>query len=253
MDATDVELRVLGCLIEKQRTTPDTYPLSLNSLRLACNQSTNRDPVVSYDEEQIRVALAGLSRKGWARLASGRGTRVVKYRHLFDEALGLSHAQCSLLAVLMLRGPQTPGELKQRTDRLHPFSSLHEVDDVLEALVERELVARLPRRPGQKETRYRHLLGGEGAATDEDEGEGETAAPGGRLADLEARLERVEEQLESVLAALGSAPPDALAVDADEVAVVGSNGVTAEPAADDVEPAVDGDEDVVPRTSEDPV
>jgi uncharacterized protein len=250
MDATDVELRVLGCLIEKQRTTPDTYPLSLNSLRLACNQSTNRDPVVSYDEEQIRVALAGLSRRGWARLASGRGSRVVKYRHLFDEALGLSHAQCSLLAVLMLRGAQTPGELKQRTDRLHPFASLQEVDDVLESLIERELVARLPRRPGQKETRYKHLLAGDGAAADEED---EAAPPGGRLADLEARLARVEEQLESVLAALGSASPDTLAVDADEVAAVGSYGVPTQSAADDIEAAVDGDEDVVSRAAEDPI
>ena len=173
MDATDVELRVLGCLIEKQRTTPDAYPLSLNSLRLACNQATNRDPVVSYDEETIRVALAGLSRRGWARLASGRGSRVVKYRHLLDEALGLSHAQCSLLGVLMLRGAADARRAQAAHRAPASVRLAQEVDDVLEGLIERELVARLPRRPGQKEMRYRQLLGGNGEEARR--GEGETA------------------------------------------------------------------------------
>jgi uncharacterized protein YceH (UPF0502 family) len=237
VDATDVELRVLGCLIEKQRTVPDAYPLSLNSLRLACNQATNRDPVVEYDEVTIRVALAGLSRRGWARLASGPGSRVVKYRHLFDEAVGLSHAEVSLLAVLMLRGAQTPGELKQRTERLHPFASLKEVDGVLERLIERELVARLPRRPGQKETRYRHLLSGDAAAAAEADAEGEVGDE--QFAELESRLARVEEQLASLLESLGrSAAPDALAVDADEVAAVGDDGVGTRAAADDVDDPV---------------
>ena len=124
MDADAIEIRVLGCLIEKQRTTPDAYPLSLNALRLACNQATNRDPVVDYDEQAIRSALERLSRKGWTRLASGAGSRAAKYRHLLDDAVGVSPAEISLLAVLMLRGPQTPGELKQRAERLHPFASL---------------------------------------------------------------------------------------------------------------------------------
>src|ERR671933_866824 len=115
MDADPVEIRVLGCLIEKQRTTPDAYPLSLNSLRLACNQSTNRDPVVDYDEPTIRAALDRLARKEWARLASGPGSRAVKYRHLLDEALRLADDEIAVLTVLMLRGPQTPGELNQRT------------------------------------------------------------------------------------------------------------------------------------------
>jgi uncharacterized protein len=220
MDATDVELRVLGCLIEKQRTTPETYPLSLNSLRLACNQATNRDPVVEYDEETIRVGLAALSRRGWARLASGPGSRVAKYRHLLDEALGLSHAELSLLGVLMLRGAQTPGELKQRTERLHPFASLSEADGVLERLIERELVARLPRRPGQKETRYEQLLGADAtAASPPAEVDGEV--PDDRLSQLETRLARVEEQLDSLLESLGrSETTGALAVDADEVATI---------------------------------
>ena len=122
MDADAVEIRVLGCLIEKQRTTPDTYPLTLNALRLACNQATNRDPVVDYDEETIREALQRLWRKEWARLASGQGSRAVKYRQLVQDTLGLADDEISVLCVLMLRGPQTPGELKQRTDRLHPFA-----------------------------------------------------------------------------------------------------------------------------------
>ena len=152
---------MVGCLIEKQRTTPDVYPLSVNALRAACNQTTNRDPVVSYDEPTIRTALDRLSRLGWVRLASGPGSRAAKYRHLLDEALGLSGAEISLLAVLMLRGPQTPGELNQRTDRLYRFAGLDEVEETLEAMAARELVARQPRRPGQKEDRYAHLLGGE--------------------------------------------------------------------------------------------
>ena len=109
MDADAVEIRVLGCLIEKQRTTPDTYPLTLNALRLACNQATNRDPVVDYDEETIRDALQRLWRKEWARLASGQGSRAVKYRQLVQETLGLADDEISVLCVLMLRGPQTPG------------------------------------------------------------------------------------------------------------------------------------------------
>ena len=159
MSADAVELRVLGCLIEKQRTTPDVYPLSLNALRLACNQSTNREPVVDFDEPAIRDALQRLSAKGWVRLASGPSSRAVKYRHLFDEAVGLSASEISLLTVLMLRGAQTVGELKSRTDRLHRFGSLAEVDETLHALAGRELVVRLERRPGQKEERWEHSLG----------------------------------------------------------------------------------------------
>jgi uncharacterized protein YceH (UPF0502 family) len=149
----------MGCLIEKQRTTPDVYPLSLNALRAACNQTTNRDPVVSYDEPTIRAGLDQLSRLGWVRLASGPGSRAVKYRHLLDDALGVGDAELALLAVLMLRGPQTSGELNQRTERLYRFGSLAEVEKTLEAMAARDLVARQPRRPGQKEDRFAHLLG----------------------------------------------------------------------------------------------
>jgi len=154
------ELRVLGALIEKRRTTPDAYPLSVNSLRLACNQATNRDPVVEYDEHTVLDALERLGRRGWTRLASGAGSRSRKYRHLFDEALDLADDELSMLAVLMLRGPQTPGELKQRTDRLHSFADLAAIEDTLLQLLDRELAARLPRRPGQKEQRYVQLLDG---------------------------------------------------------------------------------------------
>ena len=160
MEPDAVEIRVLGCLIEKQRTTPDAYPLTLNSLRLACNQSTNRDPVVEYDESTIRAALERLGRRKWTTLASWSNRRAMKYRHTFDSALGLSDAEIALLCVLMLRGPQTPGELKQRSDRLHAFAGLDELEETLHGLIDRDLVARLPRRPGQREERYRQLLGG---------------------------------------------------------------------------------------------
>jgi uncharacterized protein len=169
VDLTAAEIRVLGCLLEKQRTTPEAYPLSLNALRLACNQSTNRDPVVDYDEATIRDALHRLSRRRWARLASGPGSRAPKYRHLLDEALGLPQDEVAILCVLMLRGAQTPGELKQRTERLHPLADLGAVHAALDRLIERELAVRLDRRPGQKEERYAQLLG--------DDGEEPSAAP----------------------------------------------------------------------------
>jgi uncharacterized protein YceH (UPF0502 family) len=159
VDLTAPEIRVLGCLLEKQRTTPEAYPLSLNALRLACNQSTNRDPVVDYDEQTIRDALHRLSRRRWARLASGPGSRAPKYRHLLDDALALPEDELSMLCVLMLRGAQTPGELKQRTERLHPLADLGAVQDTLERLIGRGLAVRLQRRPGQKEERYAQTLG----------------------------------------------------------------------------------------------
>jgi uncharacterized protein len=158
LDLDPVEVRVLGCLIEKQRTTPDQYPLSLNALRNACNQTTNRDPVVSYDEELIRGALQKLGRRRYTRLASGHGSRAAKYRHLLDEALGIDAAEQALLAVLLLRGDQTPGELKQRTERMQAFRDMAELQDVLTRMIDRDLVAQLARRPGQKEERYRHRL-----------------------------------------------------------------------------------------------
>jgi uncharacterized protein YceH (UPF0502 family) len=156
------EMRVLGCLLEKQQTTPDAYPLTLNSLRLACNQSTNRDPVVDYDEVTVRDAAQRLGRRGWARLASYHGSRSPKYRQLLDDALGLAPDERALLCVLLLRGPQTLGELKQRSERLYTFADLRSVESALDRLTDRELGHWLERRPGQKEARYTHLLAEEG-------------------------------------------------------------------------------------------
>jgi uncharacterized protein len=156
MDLDAAEVRVLGCLIEKQRTTPDVYPLSLNGLRAACNQSTNRDPVVAYDDDEIRAALHRLGRRGWTRLASG--ARAPKYRHLLDEKPGLARDEQAVLAVLMLRGPQTLGELRTRTERMQPFADSAELVAVLNRLGERGFAELQARRPGQKEQRYAHLL-----------------------------------------------------------------------------------------------
>jgi uncharacterized protein len=156
MDLDAAEVRVLGCLIEKQRTTPDVYPLSLNGLRTACNQTTNRDPVVSYDDDTIREALRRLARRGWTRLASG--ARAAKYRHLLDEKPGLARDEQALLAVLMLRGPQTPGELRARSERMQRFPDAAAMEQTLGRLIERGFAVRQPRRPGQKEERYAHLL-----------------------------------------------------------------------------------------------
>ena len=203
MDADAVEIRVLGCLIEKQRTTPDAYPLSLNSLRLACNQSTNRDPVVDYDERTIKAALDRMSNRGWTRFASGASSRALKYRHLLNEALGLSDEELALLAVLMLRGPQTLGELKQRSDRMHRFGSLEDVARTLEGLAERELTTRLQRRPGQKEDRYAQLLGGEAEETAPEHVPAHTDDGDDRLGNLEQRIARLEQAMDEVLSRLG--------------------------------------------------
>ncbi|HET6868723.1 MAG TPA: YceH family protein [Solirubrobacteraceae bacterium] len=170
-ELTPPEQRVLGCLIEKRWTTPDQYPLSLNGLRLACNQSTNRDPVTNYDETTVREAAQRLCLYGLARLASGHGSRSTKYRHLAEEALGLGREELAVLAVMLLRGPQTPGELKARSERMAPLASLDDVERVIGTLTEREYVRRIGRRPGQKEDRFEQLLGG---GPDRDGG----AAPG---------------------------------------------------------------------------
>jgi uncharacterized protein YceH (UPF0502 family) len=198
VDADAVEIRVLGCMIEKQRTTPDAYPLTLNALRAACNQTTNRDPVVSYDEPTIRAALLRLSQRGWARLASGPGSRSVKYRHLLGDALELGDAELAVLCVLMLRGGQTPGELKARTERMQAFESLGELHETLEGLISRELVARLPRRPGQKEERFVQLLGGEGEAAEAAEPERPGDGVEERLSRLEADVAALRRAVESL-------------------------------------------------------
>lgn len=193
MNLDAVELRVLGCLLEKERTTPDQYPLSLNALRLAANQSTNRDPVVDYDEATIRAALDRLGNRGYTRLASGPGSRAAKFRHLLPDALQLTPSQLALLAVLVLRGPQTAAELRTRSERLYPFASVPDVEETLRSLGERELVRQLPRRPGEREERWTQLLG-EG-----DEADDAPPAPpddlARRVAQLEERVARLEERL----------------------------------------------------------
>lgn len=210
LDLDAVECRVLGCLIEKQRTTPDAYPLSLNALRLACNQTTNRDPVVSYDEDAIRTALQRLYKRGYTRLASSHSSRTAKYRHLLDEALKIDLAEQAILAVLLLRGDQTPGELKQRTERMEPMSA-DELHDVLTRMIDGGLVVQLARRPGQKEERYRHRLS--------EDLEGDDAAPVAaapvavvpppprrdeRLDRLEREVAELREELAALRAELGA-------------------------------------------------
>jgi uncharacterized protein YceH (UPF0502 family) len=224
VDPDAIEIRVVGCLIEKQRTTPDAYPLSLNALRLACNQSTNREPVVAYDEATVSEALRRTALRGWTRLASGAGSRARKYRHLMPEALGADDGELALLGVLMLRGPQTPGELKQRSERLHGFVDLAALQEALDRLVERGYVERHQRRPGQKELRYQQLLGGleeveqaaptgPASALAESGEEGAPAASGGpdeglvpaadRLTRLERELTELRAELASLREALG--------------------------------------------------
>ncbi len=215
MQVGPVEIRVLGCLVEKQRTTPDAYPLSLNALRLACNQATNRDPVVEYDDATIRAGLERLARKRWARMASGQGSRAPKYRHLLTETFGLPGDELSVLAVLMLRGPQTPGEVKQRGERLHAFGDVGSVEAALDRLIERGHVRRLERRPGQKEQRYVQLLGvgedreegvaprGEPPAIDAGLPADDRPAPEGEDSlSIERRLERLEEEVAALREAL---------------------------------------------------
>jgi uncharacterized protein YceH (UPF0502 family) len=211
MEPDAVEIRVLGCLIEKQRTTPDVYPLTLNSLRLACNQSTNRDPVVDYDENTIRSAIERLVQRKWATLASWSNRRSMKYRHTLDGALGLDDGEISVLAVLMLRGAQTPGELKGRTERLHSFGEMGELTGALGRLIDRGLAVRIDRRPGQREERYAHLLSEDGeepeaascAAVEPAPAAAAEPAPPGHAAPAPAepagsgseRIERIERQL----------------------------------------------------------
>ena len=159
----DVEVRVLGSLVEKQVTTPEYYPLTLNALTLACNQKNNRNPVTSYDEGTVAQALDTLREKNLAYIFHGSTSRVPKYKHVMPEVMHLSAPELAIMSVLMLRGPQTPGELRGNASRLYEFSGLEEIQQVLDSLVSKEtepLVMRLPRQSGQKEARFAHLLSG---------------------------------------------------------------------------------------------
>jgi uncharacterized protein YceH (UPF0502 family) len=188
---TAVEQRVLGCLVEKQLSTPDYYPLTLNALVNACNQSTNRDPVLALDEAAVMEALQDLrdGQKVW--FVGAAGSRVQKYGHRLAESLGLSVQECAILAELLLRGPQTPGELRNRSTRMYPFPDLAEVEAVLALMLEAEepLLARLPRQPGTKETRYAHLLG------DAPEPAAPAQAPPSRAAALEAEIAELRAEM----------------------------------------------------------
>ena len=160
---TDIETRVLASLVEKQVTTPEYYPLTINALTLACNQKNNRYPVTSYSEDQVSRAVETLREKNLTYVFYGSTSRVPKYKHVMPEVMRLSHAEMALMCVLMLRGAQTPGELRGTASRLHEFNGLDEVEETLNGLILRDepLVTRLPRQPGQKEVRFVHLLSGE--------------------------------------------------------------------------------------------
>ena len=159
----DLETRVLGSLVEKDVTTPDYYPLSLNALVNACNQKNNRDPVMNLDEEAVRQALGTLQEKRLAGPTSSADSRVTKYEHRMQEVFNFTRGETAILCVLLLRGPQTPGELRGRTERMHRFEDLAEVQSALQRLMQREppLARVLPRQPGTKESRYKHLLAGD--------------------------------------------------------------------------------------------
>jgi len=196
-----VEARVLGSLLEKEITTPEYYPLSLNALANACNQKNNREPVTNLDEDEIRQALHQLEDDGLAGAARGTESRVSKYEHHMQEVFNFTRGEIAVMCVLLLRGPQTPGELRGRTERMHRFEELSDVQSTLQRLMQREppLATVLPRQPGTKEARYAHLLCGEvievapsAVAATKNEGlEAEVAALRQEVAELRAQVERV--------------------------------------------------------------
>ena len=205
---TDVEVRVLGSLVEKEVTTPDNYPLSMNALVLACNQTSNRDPVMRLDEDAVMQAIVPLRRRSFLRAIQPAGSRVTKYQHLLADALDLEARELAVLGVLMLRGPQTLAELFSRTERLAEFAEPAEVEATLEALVAREpepRVARLARRPGQKESRYAHLMSGEPTVSDAPDaaaapysGSGRSRGDDERVAALERTVEELRAEMQAL-------------------------------------------------------
>ena len=201
MNLDPISVRLLGCLIEKEMTTPEYYPMTVNALTAAANQKTNRSPVLSYTEAEVLDGINALRELGMVRAVRSPGGRAAKYKHALDDVLEIDREQASVLAVLMLRGEQTPGELRLRTERYHDFESVEATEEVLEGLEQREqpLARRLDRRPGEKESRYRHLLGGV-----ESEASPETALPdsstkpspdAGELGTLRARIQQLEERV----------------------------------------------------------
>ena len=194
---------MLGCLVEKRMSTPDQYPLTVNALLNACNQSTNRSPVVRYEEHTVTEALTHLRELGLTRIVYSTSNRAPKHRHVLDEELGLDPGELAVLAVLALRGPQTAGELKLRTERMHPFATVEDVEVTLAGLSTGDdpLTVRLPRRPGQKEARHAHLLAGpvdvellaEADGAEGPPGRHRRAAADERIEALEARIEALED------------------------------------------------------------
>jgi uncharacterized protein YceH (UPF0502 family) len=198
-ELNNIEVRVLGSLVEKQVTTPEYYPLTLNALVLACNQKNNRTPVTSYDETTVAQALETLREKNLAYVFYGSTSRVPKYKHVLPEVMHLSQPELALMCVLLLRGPQTTGELATRAYRLHEFSGLEEVESTLNSLISREpdpLVTRLPRQPGQKEARFAHLLSGEVTIEMDHEAVAPVRGRGNdRVAALEAEVETLKAEV----------------------------------------------------------
>lgn len=210
IELTRDEARVIGCLIEKQITTPDQYPLSLNALTNACNQKSNRQPVLDLDEQTVQATVDGLIRRYQVNEHGGFGSRVAKYEHRFCNTeygtLKFSPAEVAVVCELLLRGPQTPGELRSHASRLCHFNDVSEIEAVLAALEKREdgpYVVRLAREPGRRESRYAHLFSGEVEAAPDDEGEPEAADPG-RIARLEERLAALEAEVAELKERLGA-------------------------------------------------
>ncbi len=199
MQLTEIEVRILGSLVEKETTTPDTYPLSLNALVTACNQSSNRDPVMDLGDDAVRWAINNLRQQSLVRAIQRSDSRVMKYQHLMAESMNLDAPALAVMCVLMLRGPQTAGEIKGRTGRLAEFASLADVDATIAALAARELVAELARQPGQKEVRYAHLLSGQPASPPvgvrHDAPNVAAAEDAGRVAALEATVSELRREL----------------------------------------------------------
>jgi uncharacterized protein YceH (UPF0502 family) len=197
---TEIEARIVGSLVEKQLTTPEYYPLTLNALVAACNQKTNREPVASYDEKTVTGALDDLRDKNIVYVFYGSTSRVPKYKHILPDVYELEPSETAVMCVLMLRGPQTIGELRERTGRLYDFRDLNDVNETLENLIKREdpLIVRLERAPGQKEARYAHLLCGEVTSYQP----AERSVSRGAVND--ERLEKLEQELENLRSELNS-------------------------------------------------
>ena len=202
MQLSDVEVRILGCLMEKEATTPDNYPLSLNALTNACNQLSNREPVMSLGEDAVKWAVNSLRQQSLVRAIQPSDARVMKFQHLVTEKLDLDQPARAVLCVLMLRGPQTLGEIKTRTNRLAEFTSLVDVEAAVSGLIARELAVEMARRAGQKETRYAHLLSGPPSEAPAEAPIDIAAAepPRDRIAELEASLEEMRRELAALRA-----------------------------------------------------